>query len=85
VVAEVARTSLRKIDAHELARTIRRQVLDAHEILVSDVVLIRTGSLPKSSSGKVQRNQCRSLYLAKQLDVVSGRAGVQSDAVTEPA
>lgn len=79
VVAEVARTSLRKIDPEELARTIRRQVIEAHEIQVSDVVLIRPGALPKSSSGKVQRNQCRTLYLAGELDVIAVR-----DVVAEP-
>ena len=86
VVAEIARTSLRKIDPHELMRTIRRQVLEVHEILVSDVVLIRPGSLPKSSSGKVQRHACRSLYLANEFDVVADPAGaIASDTVTEPA
>lgn len=85
VVAEVARTSLRRIDPQELARAIRRQVLEAHEILVSDVVLIRPGALPKSSSGKVQRNHCRALYLARELDVVADRAGAANDAVAEPA
>jgi acyl-CoA synthetase (AMP-forming)/AMP-acid ligase II len=86
VVAEIARTSLRKIDPREVMRTIRRQVLEAHEILVSDVVLIRPGALPKSSSGKVQRNVCRSLYLADGFDAVADPAGaIASDTVAEPA
>ena len=74
VVAEVARTSMRRIDPEELVRSIRRQIVEAHEILVSDVVLIRPGALPKSSSGKVQRNQCRALYLAGELDTLAGHA-----------
>ena len=73
IVAEVARTSMRKIDVPTLKRSIRRHVLEAHEIVVSDVVLIRPGSLPKSSSGKVQRGQCRILYLANELDLVLGK------------
>ncbi len=74
IVAEVARTSMRKIDAPTLKRAIRRHVLEGHEIVVNDVVLIRPGSLPKSSSGKVQRGQCRTLYLAGELDVLGKNA-----------
>jgi acyl-CoA synthetase (AMP-forming)/AMP-acid ligase II len=32
---------------------------------------VRPGTLPKSSSGKVQRSQCRTLYLARHFDAVS--------------
>jgi acyl-CoA synthetase (AMP-forming)/AMP-acid ligase II len=85
VVAEVARTSLRKIDPPQLARSIRRQVIEAHEVVVSDVVLIRPGALPKSSSGKVQRNRCRTLYLAGELDAITDRASTANDALTESA
>jgi len=77
IVAEVARTSLRKVNVAALSQSIRRHVLESHEIVVSDVVLIRPGGLPKSSSGKVQRSQCRALYLANELDVVVPRAEVE--------
>jgi acyl-CoA synthetase (AMP-forming)/AMP-acid ligase II len=74
IVAEVARTSLRKADLPALVQAIRRRVLEVHEIVVSDVALIRPGSLPKSSSGKVQRSLCRELYLANELDLAQGGA-----------
>lgn len=73
IVAEIARTSMRQIDAPTLIRNIRRFVLEAHEIVVGDVVLIRPGALPKSSSGKVQRGQCRTLYLSNGLDVLAAK------------
>lgn len=85
VVAEVARTSLRRIDPDTVKRTIRQRVLEMHEILVSDVILIRPGALPKSSSGKVQRNRCRSLYLNHELDVVADRASAENESAAEPA
>jgi acyl-CoA synthetase (AMP-forming)/AMP-acid ligase II len=66
-VVEVARTSLRKVNMEALTRAIRRSVVEAHDILLADVVLIRPGNLPKSSSGKVQRRQCCSMYLANEL------------------
>jgi acyl-CoA synthetase (AMP-forming)/AMP-acid ligase II len=80
IVAEVARTRMRKVNTKALASAIRRCVLEAHEIVINDVVLIRPGTLPKSSSGKVQRNQCRSLYLASGLEIVTGVADLATDA-----
>ena len=35
------------------------------------IVLIRSGSVPKTSSGKIQRHACRAAYLAGTLEVVA--------------
>jgi fatty-acyl-CoA synthase len=35
-----------------------------------DIVLVQAGSLPKTSSGKLQRSLCRQRYLDDQLDLV---------------
>lgn len=67
VVAEVARTHVRKVDPPRLSALIRQRVLEQCELVVSDVVLIRPGTLPKTSSGKVQRSQTRQLYQAGEL------------------
>jgi acyl-CoA synthetase (AMP-forming)/AMP-acid ligase II len=80
IVAEVARTSLRRVDVKALAGEIRRAVLEHHELLVSDVVLIRPSTLPKSSSGKVQRAQCRARYLAGELEAVTSGEDVATAA-----
>jgi amino acid adenylation domain-containing protein len=64
-----------------VAEAIRRAVAAEHEVQVHEVVLIRPGGLPKTSSGKVQRGLCRRLYLADELPVV-GRSVL---ARTEPA
>ncbi len=82
VVAEIARTSLRKIDSKALAKSIRQKVFEQREVAVDDVVLIRPGTLPKSSSGKVQRGRCRTLYLAGGLATIDA-AAVASEAVYE--
>ena len=47
-----------------IAEAVRRAVAEEHEVQVHEVVLIRQGGLPKTSSGKVQRRACRELYLA---------------------
>lgn len=80
-VVEVARTSLRKVNVEALVRAIRQSVVEAHDILLSDVVLIRPGSLPKSSSGKVQRRQCCSMYLANEFEPFAPRTTTTTEAI----
>lgn len=75
VVQEVERTWLRKIDAEMVARAIRKAVVQQHELYVHTIALIRTGSIPKTSSGKIQRRACRAKFLEGTLDIlVSGNA-----------
>ena len=58
-------------DADALADAIRKSVSEHHDLQVHAVVLIAPGSIPKTSSGKLQRRTCRSMYLAGELEVVS--------------
>jgi amino acid adenylation domain-containing protein len=58
-------------DAEAIVEAIRAAVAQEHELLLHDVVLIRTGSIPKTSSGKIQRHACREGYLAGSLDAVA--------------
>lgn len=69
IVHEVARA--KRVDVAALLELIRRRVGEEHQIPVDDIVLIRQGSLPKTSSGKTQRAACRDQYLAGQLNVVA--------------
>jgi acyl-CoA synthetase (AMP-forming)/AMP-acid ligase II len=43
-------------------------VTDQHELSAHHIVLIRPGSLPKSTSGKIQRSLARKLWLERRLD-----------------
>jgi acyl-CoA synthetase (AMP-forming)/AMP-acid ligase II len=49
---------------------IRRSVTREHELTVDTIILIRAGSIPKTSSGKIQRHACRNGYLQGTLEVV---------------
>jgi len=62
--AEVERAVLRRIDLQRLAAEIRRVVAQDYGIALLDVVLIRPGTLPKTTSGKIQRRLCSDLYLS---------------------
>ena len=47
------------------------EVAEVHEIAeVAAVLLVRAGTLPRTSSGKIQRAMCRDLYLAGQLESI---------------
>jgi len=70
VVHEVGRKYLRNIDVDDVVGNIRRAVAQQHELDTYALVLIRTASMPKTSSGKVQRHLCRAKFLDGTLDVV---------------
>ncbi len=57
-------------DLQEIVRAIRRAVAEHHDLRVSDVRLLKPGTIMKTSSGKIQRFACRARYLAGTLDEV---------------
>jgi acyl-CoA synthetase (AMP-forming)/AMP-acid ligase II len=57
-------------DPKEVVKVLRRAISDQHRLGLHDVVLLKPGSIPKTSSGKIQRHACRNGYLAKNLDSV---------------
>ena len=70
IVQEVERNA----EQHEFAKVfdaIRQAVAREHELHACGVVLIKTGTLPKTSSGKVQRQAARKAFLAERLDTVA--------------
>ncbi|MEH2361771.1 fatty acyl-AMP ligase [Nostoc sp.] len=71
VAQEVERSYFRKLNAGEVIKAILQAVSEQHDLQAYAVLLIKTGSLPKTSSGKVQRSACRSEFLAGTLDVVA--------------
>src|SRR3989440_8274859 len=69
IVQEVER-QYRKLNVDEVVEVIRYAVAEEHELQVYAVVLVKTGSIPKTSSGKRQRRACREGFLARNLNVV---------------
>ncbi|GAA4909294.1 fatty acyl-AMP ligase [Streptomyces coeruleoprunus] len=66
VVAELERRrDPAELDAVRTA--IRTALLARHSLDVQDVVLIRRGTMPKTTSGKIRRSACRDAYLAGTL------------------
>ena len=54
----------------EVAGVIREAVAEHHDIQVYTVAIIRAGSIPKTSSGKIQRRACRDAFLSTHLAIV---------------
>jgi 8-amino-7-oxononanoate synthase len=84
IVQEVERH--KRSDFSNIFAAIRRAVAGEYELAPDAILLIRAGSVPKTSSGKIQRHACRDGYLTGTLDVVGqwratdGRTEVVADA-----
>ena len=65
------RSYLRKLDVNEVAGNIRQAVMAEHDLQVYATLLVKTGSIPKTSSGKIRRYACRAEFLNGSLNVVS--------------
>ena len=71
IAQEIERSFLRKLDANEVISAIRRAISEEHDLQVYAVLLLKTASLPKTSSGKVQRSACRTLFREGALNIVA--------------
>ncbi|GIW93718.1 MAG: fatty acyl-AMP ligase [Pirellulaceae bacterium] len=69
VVAEVERR--RSDNWGDVIQAIRREVMRQHDLPPDAVVLVRFGSIPTTSSGKIQRHACRQEFLEGRLKVVA--------------
>ncbi len=69
IVHEVER-QFRDLNVDEVVTAIRQAVAEQCELQVYAVVLVKVGSIPKTSSGKRQRNACRQRYFDGLLDIV---------------
>ncbi len=71
VVQEVERAYWRRLETEEIVGCIGEAIANEHEISASEIVLIRPGSVPKTTSGKIQRNLTRMLWMQGVLEVLN--------------
>ena len=62
IMQEIKRTSLRTFDPDTSSKRILSAVLGEHDLSVSHIVFVSPGRIPKTSSGKIQRRQCKRAY-----------------------
>ncbi|MDH3603252.1 MAG: fatty acyl-AMP ligase, partial [Candidatus Tectomicrobia bacterium] len=87
VVQEVERSyqQMQKRDVRDILGAIRRAVSEEHGLHVHAIVLLRVGSMAKTSSGKIQRCACKAAFLAAELNVLAEwRATPASPARRQP-
>jgi fatty-acyl-CoA synthase len=65
VVAEV-----KTVDVAGVSRAVHERVTKAVGVPPREVMLVQPGTLPKTSSGKLQRGLCKERYLAEELQLV---------------
>lgn len=81
LVAELTRTWWRRPEQWpEIKAAIRAAVQRSHGLHIDEIVFIKPGSLPRTSSGKVMRFQCRQEFLSG-----AWTGGVPKDALTQPS
>ncbi|HLE83084.1 MAG TPA: AMP-binding protein, partial [Thermoanaerobaculia bacterium] len=89
VVHEIGRR--REAEAGEAAAAALAAVAEEHAAQAWEVVVIRQGTLPRTSSGKVRRRACREAWLAGRLTVLARgglgaeRSGAAAAGGTEPS
>ncbi|MBK8783715.1 MAG: fatty acyl-AMP ligase [Anaerolineales bacterium] len=69
IIQEVTRQN-RQADVNEVAAAIRQAVSEKHDLQVFAIVLIKPMSIPKTSSGKIQRRACKTAFLNGGLEIV---------------
>lgn len=91
IVQELERSALRTVDSAAVFAAIRRQVAEQHEVQIGAIALLRPNAIAKTSSGKIQRHQCKADFLAGELEVLhhwqagDSGAGVVAPESLEPA
>jgi len=70
IAHETKRSYLPRLNITEIVSAIRRAVSEEFDLQVYSVLLLKTNSIFKTSSGKLQRLKCRSAFLNGQLNVI---------------
>ncbi len=56
-------------EIQNVAQRVRQAISEVHQLAVSEVCVMRPGTIPKTSSGKLRRPSCRRAFLTGSLDV----------------
>jgi natural product biosynthesis luciferase-like monooxygenase protein len=78
IVYEIKRSGNGQVGLAALAQQIRSAVAERHELDVFAIEFVKQGSIPKTSSGKIQRSRCRNNFLSGKLEGLR-----ESEAITQ--
>ncbi len=60
-----------EFDESNIMGEIRKSVSEVNAIHLHEIILIKAGSIPKTSSGKIQRRACREAYEKKEFTIIA--------------
>jgi amino acid adenylation domain-containing protein/non-ribosomal peptide synthase protein (TIGR01720 family) len=67
VAAELTRSAMRKKNYPAIIANMRQVLTEVCEVTPAELILIRLGTVPKTSSGKNRRQACKKIYLQNNL------------------
>jgi len=85
IAFEVDRKTSKNLNVDEVVGAIRNAVAEYYELPIYAVVLLKRGSIPKTSSGKIQRQACRQAFLEGSLDSIATWTLASADLTQEIA
>ncbi len=65
LACEIRREAWRRLDKLTTTSKIRENLMLSHQVNPDQVILLRPGSLPRTTSGKIRRRACRESFLQK--------------------
>ncbi len=71
-------------DFNAVVAGIRQDITKNHGLQAYAILLLRIGSIPKTSSGKIRRYACRRDFLQGTLNVVGGETHLQEKLLSQP-
>lgn len=71
VVQSVRRSHLKQLDTTKIFDSIRRSVSAQYGVKVHDIQLLMPASVPRTTSGKIQRRACKQAYSNNALKVIA--------------
>lgn len=71
ILAQEVDGRLEAAEIKEIANRISTSITQTHDLRVDDIVLVKPWTLPRTTSGKMQRYLCRSAYLSGTLQTMA--------------
>ena len=68
LLLEISRNMLKKFDFKLACDTIKTAVFEQFEVVIEDIVFLKTGRINRTSSGKIQRSLSKKRYLSDDFD-----------------
>lgn len=70
VAFEIERSHIRSLDIRAVLSAIRKSIANYFDLSIHTILLLKTGQIPKTSSGKIRRAQCKLNFLNGTFQII---------------